>query len=106
MKNFEIGSKALRRMIDNAADNCIAREQRLRDAFAEANKDSDASVILERDAMMCDVKMGIYNKDVATKFRKTFLERGGSEEPMVLYEMFKGSQPDPKAMLRARGLID
>ena len=61
MKNFEIGSKALRRMIDNAADNCIAREQRLRDAFAEANKDSDASVILERDAMMCDIKMGIDN---------------------------------------------
>jgi peptidyl-dipeptidase Dcp len=64
------------------------------------------SEVLDKDAFDFFVKMGIYNKDVATKFRKTFLERGGSEEPMVLYEMFKGSQPDPKAMLRARGLID
>ena len=64
------------------------------------------SEVLDKDAFDFFVKVGIYNKDVATKFRKTFLERGGSEEPMVLYEMFKGSQPDPKAMLRARGLID
>ena len=64
------------------------------------------SEVLDKDAFDFFVKMGIYNKDVATKFRKTFLERGGSEEPMVLYEMFKGSQPDPKAMLRARGLLD
>jgi ATP-binding cassette subfamily B protein len=37
-------------------------------------------------------------------FRKTFLERGGSEEQMVLYMMFRGAQPDPGALLRARGL--
>ena len=63
------------------------------------------SEVLDKDAFDYFKQQGIYNKDVATKFRKTFLEKGGSEEPMVLYEMFKGSQPDPKAMLRARGLI-
>ena len=61
MNNFEIGNMALRRMIDHATDNCIAREQRLRDAFVEANKDSDASVIQERDAMMANVKLGVYS---------------------------------------------
>ena len=63
------------------------------------------SEVLDKDAFDYFKQQGIYNKDVATRFRKTFLEKGGSEEPMVLYEMFKGSQPDPKAMLRARGLI-
>ena len=63
------------------------------------------SEVLDKDAFDYFKQQGIYNKDIATKFRKTFLEKGGSEEPMVLYEMFKGSQPDPKAMLRARGLI-
>ena len=63
------------------------------------------SEVLDKDAFDFFTQQGIYNKDVAAKFRKTFLEKGGSEEPMVLYEMFKGSQPDPKAMLRARGLI-
>ena len=64
------------------------------------------SEVLDKDAFDFFIQQGIWNKDVAAKFRKTFLEKGGSEEPMVLYEMFKGSQPDPKAMLKARGLAD
>ena len=47
---------------------------------------------------------GIFNKETATLFRKTFLEKGGSEEPMVLYKQFRGSEPNPEALLRARGL--
>lgn len=64
------------------------------------------SEVLDKDAFDYFRQQGIYDKRVATKFRKTFLEKGGSEEPMVLYEMFKGGQPDPGAMLRARGLAD
>ena len=49
---------------------------------------------------------GLWNHDMAIKFRKTFLEKGGSEEPMVLYRQFCGenAEPDPDALLRARGL--
>ena len=47
---------------------------------------------------------GIFNKETATLFRKTFLEKGGSEEPMVLYKQFRGADPDPSALMRARGL--
>ena len=64
------------------------------------------SEVLDKDAFSYFEQQGIYSKEVAEKFRKTFLEKGGSEEPMVLYEMFKGGQPDPKAMLRARGLAE
>ena len=48
---------------------------------------------------------GPFDLALASKFRKTFLERGGSEEPMVLYKEFAGREPDNKAFLRARGLI-
>ncbi|MBP5517328.1 MAG: M3 family metallopeptidase [Bacteroidales bacterium] len=64
------------------------------------------SEVLDKDAFSFFEQQGIYNKEVAEKFRKTFLEKGGSEEPMVLYEMFKGGQPDPKAMLKSRGLAE
>jgi len=47
---------------------------------------------------------GIFNKATAESFRKTFLEKGGSEEPMVLYRQFRGAEPDPSALMRARGL--
>lgn len=60
--------------------------------------------VLDKDAFEYFEENGIYNPAVAAKFRQTFLERGGSEEPMVLYMMFRHAQPDPGALLRARGL--
>lgn len=45
-------------------------------------------------------------KEMSSKFRQTFLERGGSEEPMTLYRSFAGREPDSHAMLRSRGLLD
>ena len=47
---------------------------------------------------------GVWDKELALKFKKTFLERGGSEEPMVLYHEFAGRDPQSDAMLKARGL--
>ncbi|MCR4859934.1 MAG: M3 family metallopeptidase [Bacteroidales bacterium] len=49
---------------------------------------------------------GPYDLELAKKFKQTFLEKGGSEEPMTLYKTFAGREPDSAAMLRARGLID
>ena len=60
--------------------------------------------VLDKDAFEYFEQNGIYNKDVARRFRTILLERGGTEEPMVLYEMFRGAQPDPAALIRARGL--
>ena len=60
--------------------------------------------VLDKDAFEYFKEQGMYDPAVADRFRRIFLERGGSEEPMVLYMMFRGAQPDPGALLRARGL--
>ena len=62
------------------------------------------SEVLSVDAWEKFVADGIFNPSTARSFRETFLERGGSEEPMTLYKQFRGSEPDPSALLRARGL--
>lgn len=62
--------------------------------------DKDAFSIFEASAN------GVWDHALATKFKETFLEKGGSEEPMVLYKSFAGREPDSRAMLRGRGLID
>ena len=62
------------------------------------------SEVLAVDAWEKFKEDGIFNKETADSFRKTFLERGGSEEPMVLYRQFRGADPDPSALMRARGL--
>ena len=65
------------------------------------------SEVLDKDAFSIfeASEGGPFNIELARKFRQTFLERGGSEEPMTLYKEFAGREPDNKAFLRARGLV-
>ena len=62
------------------------------------------SEVLAADAWEKFKADGVFNKNTARAFRSTFLEMGGSEEPMVLYRRFRGAEPDPAALMRARGL--
>ena len=60
--------------------------------------------VLDKDAFELFKEKGIFDKETAMSFRRNVLEKGGSEEPMVLYRTFRGAEPDPAALLRARGL--
>ena len=62
------------------------------------------SEVLAVDAWEKFLADGVFNPATAKSFRQTFLEKGGSEEPMTLYRAFRGADPDPSALLRARGL--
>ena len=64
--------------------------------------------VLDKDAfsLFAASPDGPYDLELAKKFKETFLEKGGSEEPMTLYKAFAGREPDSAAMLRGRGLID
>ena len=63
------------------------------------------AAVLDADAFQAFKETGdIYNKTVATAFRKNILERGDSEEPMKLYRTFRGADPNPDALLNKRGL--
>ena len=61
--------------------------------------------VLDADAFALFSEKGIFNREVATSFRKNILEKGGSEHPMELYVKFRGQEPDPEALLRRSGLI-
>ena len=60
--------------------------------------------VLDKDAFELFMEKGIFDKETAMSFRTNILEKGGSEEPMELYRRFRGADPDPKALARARGL--
>ncbi|MDD4922064.1 MAG: M3 family metallopeptidase [Bacteroidales bacterium] len=60
--------------------------------------------VLDADAFEAFVEKGIFDKATATAFRKYILERGDSEDPMVLYRKFRGANPNPEALLKRRGL--
>jgi len=60
--------------------------------------------VLDKDAFELFVQKGVLDKETAMSFRRNILEKGGSEEPMVLYSRFRGADPDAGALLRGRGL--
>ncbi len=60
--------------------------------------------VLDKDAFELFKEKGIFDEDTAMSFRSNVLEKGGSDEPMDLYRRFRGADPDPKALIRARGL--
>ena len=63
------------------------------------------SEVLDKDAFsIFEASGNVWNLELAKKFKETFLERGGSEEPMTLYKEFAGREPDSNAFLEGRGL--
>ena len=60
--------------------------------------------VLEADAFAVFKKHGIFDQQTAQSFRDNILSRGGTENPMVLYKRFKGSEPTIEALLKRNGI--
>ena len=61
--------------------------------------------VLDADAFAYFKEKGIFNKEVATKFKDNVLSKGGTENPMVLYKRFRGAEPKVEALLERAGLL-
>jgi len=65
--------------------------------------------VLSADAFYVFVDGGLNNKatmvNLGRRYRETILGLGGSQEPLQVYRAFKGSDPDPKSLLRQEGLL-
>ena len=61
--------------------------------------------VLDCDAFELFEERGLFDNATAMSF-KVLLEMGGSKDPMREYCRFRGAEPNPDALLRARGLID
>ena len=60
--------------------------------------------VLDADAFAVFKKEGIFNPVTAQRFRDCILSKGGTENPMVLYKRFKGSEPTIDALLKRNGI--
>ncbi len=61
--------------------------------------------VLDADAFAYFKEQGIFNKEVAQKFKEFVLSKGGTEKPMDLYKKFRGSEPKLDALLERAGLL-
>ena len=61
--------------------------------------------VLDADAFAYFQEKGIFNHEVATKFKDNVLSKGGTELPMELYKKFRGQEPKVEALLKRAGLV-
>ena len=62
------------------------------------------SGVLDTDAFEAFKTTSLFNPEKAKLFRENVLEKGGTEDPMVLYKRFRGAEPSIEPLLRKRGL--
>ena len=62
--------------------------------------------VLDADAFEYFKEQGIFNSEVAGKFKNFVLSQGGTEDPMTLYIKFRGQEPKPEALLKRAGLVN
>lgn len=60
--------------------------------------------VLEADAFAYFKENGIFNKEIANKFRECVLSKGGTKHPMELYVDFRGQEPKIDGLLERSGL--
>ncbi|MCK9463107.1 MAG: M3 family metallopeptidase, partial [Proteobacteria bacterium] len=63
------------------------------------------SQVLDADAFEAFQENGLFDKKTAQSFRDNILSKGGSEDPMELYERFRGRAPSTKPMLKRKGFV-
>jgi peptidyl-dipeptidase Dcp len=59
--------------------------------------------VLDADAFSYFKKNGIFNAEIGQSFKENILEKGGSEDPMILYKRFRGQGPGPDALMNRCG---
>jgi len=60
--------------------------------------------VLSADAFSLFEEQGVMNKETGKLFLKSVLEKGGSADPMELFEEFRGRKPQVDALLRHSGI--
>ena len=61
--------------------------------------------VLDADAFAYFKEKGVFNTEVAYKFKDNILSKGGTENPMVLYKRFRGTAPKIEHLLERTGLL-
>ncbi|MHB0754826.1 M3 family metallopeptidase [Polaribacter sp. M15] len=107
VKGFEIDAFSETRLYPDVAENCMstAFSHIFQGGYSAGYYSYKWAEVLDADAFEYFLEEGIFNKEVATKFKENVLSKGGTVKPMELYKRFRGQEPKPEALLRRAGLI-
>ena len=107
VKEFENGAFADTKLYPDVEENVMstAFSHIFQGGYSAGYYSYKWAEVLDADAFEYFLEEGIFNKEVATKFKENVLSKGGTEKPMKLYKRFRGKEPKPDALLKRAGLV-
>ncbi|WP_166967886.1 M3 family metallopeptidase [Yeosuana marina] len=107
VKAHEVEAFKNTKLYPDVAENCMSTSfsHIFQGGYSSGYYSYKWAEVLDADAFEYFKEAGIFNKEVATKFKDNVLSQGGTEDPMILYKRFRGKEPQPEALLRRAGLI-
>ena len=107
IKAFEKTAMEGKTLYPDVAENCmsVSFSHIFQGGYSSGYYSYKWAEVLDADAFAYFQEKGIFNKEVATKFKDNVLSKGGTELPMELYKRFRGQEPKPEALLKRAGLI-
>jgi peptidyl-dipeptidase Dcp len=107
VKEFEFQAFSETQLYPDVTENCMstAFSHIFQGGYSAGYYSYKWAEILDADAFEYFQEKGIFNKEVANKFKEHILSKGGTEKPMVLYKQFRGKEPKPEALLKRAGLL-
>jgi Zn-dependent oligopeptidase len=107
VKAFENAAFESTKLYPDVAENCMSTSfsHIFQGGYSSGYYSYKWAEVLDADAFEYFQEKGIFNIEVATKFKDNVLSKGGTEQPMELYKRFRGQEPKPDALLKRAGLI-
>lgn len=107
VKSFEEAAFQNTKLYPDVAENCMSTSfsHIFQGGYSSGYYSYKWAEVLDADAFAYFQEKGIFDKEVATKFKENVLSKGGTEHPMTLYKKFRGQEPKPEALLKRAGLI-
>lgn len=107
IKDFENEAFLDTKLYPEVAENCMstAFSHIFQGGYSAGYYSYKWAEVLDADAFEYFLEKGIFDKEVATKFKENILSKGGTQKPMDLYKRFRGKEPKPDALLKRAGLV-
>ncbi|SEP97320.1 M3 family metallopeptidase [Flavobacterium urocaniciphilum] len=107
VKAFEKQAMGDTSLYPDVAENCmsVSFSHIFQGGYSSGYYSYKWAEVLDADAFAYFQENGIFNREIATKFKDNILSKGGTEHPMELYKKFRGQEPKPDALLKRAGLI-
>jgi oligopeptidase A len=107
VKVFEKEAMEIAALYPDTPDNCMSTSfsHIFQGGYSSGYYSYKWAEVLDADAFAYFQEQGIFNKEVATRFKENVLSKGGTELPMELYKRFRGQEPKPEALLKRAGLL-